>query len=197
MIKEYRWLESEMEKIPDPDPEGPLPESVVPLYHQSESLDGWINHLVRYYKFNSVYKAIIADLNGEVKTEQRPTTDEFQDILCHYADEEACFGFAAEFHWPNGVECPYCECQRLSFISTRKVWHCKECKKRFSVKTGTIMEDSNIPLTKWIPAYCIFDETNGTISSCELARVLGVCQKTAWLMIQRIKRSYPSIMRRN
>lgn len=189
MIKEYRWLESEMEKIPDPEAEdgGPLPEEMVPLFLQTEELDSWINHLTGYYNISHVHKTLIAEFDRGAKNEQCPTTDEFQDIMRHYADEKNCLDFAVELRWPNGIECPYCECQRFSFISTRNLWHCKGCKKRFSVKVGTIMEDSAVPLSKWVSAFCVVAETGGSISSCELARVLGVTQKTAWFMIHRIQ----------
>lgn len=66
-------------------------------------------------------------------------------------------------------------------------WYCNECKKQFSAKVGTIFEDSPIPLTKWLPAVWLIASNRNGISSYEIARGLGVTQKTAWFMLHRIR----------
>lgn len=80
-----------------------------------------------------------------------------------------------------------CGNANVQVIATRKLWRCKECKKQFSVRVGTIFEDSPIPFTKWLPAFWLLANTKNGTSSCELARALGVTQKTAWFMLHRIR----------
>ena len=75
--------------------------------------------------------------------------------------------------WPNGVECPNCDSKELSYLSTRRVWKCKACKKQFSVKVGSIMEDSPIGLDRWLAAIWLIANAKNGISSCELARRLA------------------------
>jgi hypothetical protein len=75
----------------------------------------------------------------------------------------------------------------VSYLSTRRVWKCKGCKKQFSVKVGTIFEDSPLGLDKWLPALWMIANCKNGISSYELARALGVTQKTAWFMLHRIR----------
>jgi transposase-like protein len=74
-----------------------------------------------------------------------------------------------------------------SYISTRRLWKCKGCKKQFSVKLGTIFEDSPLGLDKWLPAVWLIANSKNGISSHELGRALGVTQKSAWFMLHRIR----------
>ena len=92
--------------------------------------------------------------------------------------------------WPDGVvKCPRCQGEKVSFITTRKLWTCKECKtrKQFTIKVGTIMEDSAIPFDKWLCAFWLIASAKNGISSYEIGRSLGVTQKTGWFMLQRIR----------
>ena len=82
---------------------------------------------------------------------------------------------------------PRCEAQKVSYISSRRVWTCLACRKQFTVKLGTIFEDSPIGLDKWLPAMWMVANCKNGISSYELARALGVTQKTAWFMTHRIR----------
>ena len=93
----------------------------------------------------------------------------------------------ASWRWPNGVQCPRCGHQETSFLSTRRIWKCKGCRKQFSVKVGTIFEDSPIQLTKWFPAVWLIVGAKNGISSYEIHRALGVTQKTAWFMMHRVR----------
>lgn len=77
----------------------------------------------------------------------------------------------------------------MQFIATRKIWRCKDCKRQFTVKVGTIFEDSPIPFTKWLPAIWFLANTKNGTSSHELGRALGVTQKTAWFMLHRVRES--------
>jgi transposase-like protein len=109
------------------------------------------------------------------------------EAVRYYSDPEIAHSFFVSIRWPEGVTCPYCGNKDLSFISTRRVWHCKECKKRFSAKVGTVMEDSPIKLDTWLVAIWLITSAKNGISSCEVARALGVCQKTAWFLLHRIR----------
>ena len=89
--------------------------------------------------------------------------------------------------WPNGVECPYCKSGEVRFMEKWARWQCRGCRKQFTVKVGTIFEDSPIKLDKWICALWLITNAKNGISSCELHRSLGVTQKTAWFMLHRIR----------
>src|SRR5438067_3917409 len=103
----------------------------------------------------------------------------------YFSDQDVCLEFMVTLRWPGGVECPTCGSRDVRFIPTRRLWECKtkHPRKQFSVKVGTIFEDSPIGLDKWLPAiWMIANDKNG-ISSYELARALGVTQKTGWFML--------------
>jgi transposase-like protein len=89
--------------------------------------------------------------------------------------------------WPNGVCCPACGSIAVKLISTRWVRVCNDCKKQFSTKVGSIFEDSALPLSKWLTAIWLLAGAKNGISSCELARALGITQKSAWFVLHRIR----------
>jgi len=90
--------------------------------------------------------------------------------------------------WPTGkVTCPRCDCKEHSFVSTRRLWFCKGCKKQFTVKVGTIFEDSALGMDKWMIAVWMIVNCKNGISSYEIARALGITQKSAWFMMHRIR----------
>ncbi len=111
------------------------------------------------------------------------------EAVAYFADPYRAHDYAVKQRWPNGVACPRMGCgnANVQYIATRKTWRCKECKRTFTAKVGTIFEESPIPFTKWMPAvWLIVNAKNGN-SSCELARAIGVTQKTAWFMLHRIR----------
>jgi transposase-like protein len=111
-----------------------------------------------------------------------------QEVVKYFADDERAFEYMKNVRWPDGkVACPRCNCERVSFISTRKKWTCLECRRQFSIKVGTIFEDSPISFEKWICATWLIANAKNGISSYEIGRALGVCQKTGWFMLQRIR----------
>jgi transposase-like protein len=91
--------------------------------------------------------------------------------------------------WPGGVVCPSCGRADVSFLAKQRKWQCKSShpKRQFSAKVGTIFEDSPLGLEKWLPAVWIITAAKNGVSSCEIARSLGVTQKTAWFMLHRIR----------
>ena len=111
-----------------------------------------------------------------------------QMAILYFADLDRAQEFLTRFRWEDGKPtCPRCDCQENSYISTRRIWKCKVCKKQFSAKSGTIMEDSPIPLSAWLPAIWMICGCKNGVSSYEIARGLGVSQKTAWFMLHRVR----------
>ena len=111
------------------------------------------------------------------------------EAVTHFSDEDTCTAFVAALRWPNGEQvCPKCgSVNKHYFMNTRKRWKCRDCRHQFSVKVGTIFEDSPIKLCKWLPAVWLIANAKNGISSHELARSLGVTQKSAWFMLHRIR----------
>jgi transposase-like protein len=115
-----------------------------------------------------------------------PTT--LIEAIRYFSDKEVAFEYMKKVRWPAGViTCPHCQSEKNSFVSTRKLWHCKDCKKQFTIRIGTIFEDSPITFDKWICATWLIANAKNGISSYEIGRSLGVCQKTGWFMLQRIR----------
>jgi transposase-like protein len=113
-----------------------------------------------------------------------------QQAIVHFADYENCRKFMVFMRWPDGVvKCPICEATKLTWLAKARVYRCytDHPRKKFSLKTGTIFEDSPIALEKWLPALWLLSNCKNGISSYELARDLGVTQKTAWFMLHRIR----------
>jgi transposase-like protein len=113
-----------------------------------------------------------------------------RDAILYFADFEHCRQFMIELRWPDGkVACPVCDSERVTYLGKQRVWKCYtgHTKPTFSLKTGTIFEDSPIALEKWLPAAWLLINAKNGISSYELHRALGVTQKTAWFMLQRIR----------
>jgi len=111
-----------------------------------------------------------------------------QMAVMYFSDQDRALEFLTKFRWPDGKPtCPKCGSQEHSYISTRRIWKCKDCKRQFSAKSGTIMEDSPIGLDKWLPAIWMICGCKNGISSYEIARDLGVSQKTAWFILHRVR----------
>ena len=116
----------------------------------------------------------------------RPQT--LQQAIVYFADKDIAHQYLVDLRWSDGVVCPHCRStEQHSYTTTRKIWRCKSCKKEFSVKVGTIFEKSPIGLDKWLPAVWMIANAKNGISSCEIARALGVTQKSAWFMLHRIR----------
>jgi transposase-like protein len=116
------------------------------------------------------------------------TPKTLQQAIAHFADPERAFVYAVNWRWPDGVvACPRCGHDKHSFIKTRRIWFCKGCKKQFTVKVGTIFEDSPIGLDKWMVAMWMLVNCKNGVSSHEMHRAIGVTQKSAWFMLQRLR----------
>lgn len=111
-----------------------------------------------------------------------------QDAIKYFADPERAFVYAVNWRWPDGViTCPRCGHDKHSFIKTRWLWFCKGCKKQFTVKVGTIFEDSPITLDKWMIGMWMLVNCKNGVSSYELGKTLGITQKSAWFMLHRLR----------
>jgi transposase-like protein len=120
--------------------------------------------------------------------ENTPKT--LQEAMVHFSDYENCYRFMVDLRWADGkVTCPQCDSEKVVYLEKAKVWKCygKHAKAKFSLKTGTIFEDSPIGLEKWIPAVWMLVNCKNGVSSYEIHRALGVTQKTAWFMLHRIR----------
>lgn len=110
------------------------------------------------------------------------------EAIRYFSDEDRAFEFVKQLRWPDGdVACPRCGEMDPYFLSTRRIWKCRGCRKQFSLKVGTIFEDSPISWDKWLPAVWLIANSKNSISSHELARALQVTQKSAWFMLHRIR----------
>ena len=104
----------------------------------------------------------------------------------YFSDPDTALGCMVAIRWPDGITCQRCESDRYSFVKTRRIWICLACKKHFSVKLGTIMEDSPIGLDKWLTAMWLIVNAKNGISSYEIARDLDITQRSAWFMMHRV-----------
>jgi len=115
------------------------------------------------------------------------------EAIRYFADDEQAFAFVMRWRWPNGtVICPRCGHAETTFVKTRRIWRCKNkplCGKQFSIKVGTIFEDSPIGFDKWLPAMWLVANAKNSVSSHELGRALSVTQRTAWFMLHRIRQT--------
>jgi transposase-like protein len=109
------------------------------------------------------------------------------EAIRYFSDPDVCVEFVAKLRWPDGPVCPRCEGREHSYLKTRRLWKCKSCKRQFSVKVGSIFEDSPIGLDKWLAAVWLIANAKNGISSHELGRALGITQKSAWFVLHRIR----------
>ena len=119
----------------------------------------------------------------------KPEPTSLQEAILYFANPDNCIDYVAIRRWPDGVACPGCGSKKVSFNANRRTWKCgsHHPKREFSVKVGTIYEDSPIPLDKWLTATWMLTNCKNGVSSYEIARDINVSQKSAWFMLQRIR----------
>jgi transposase-like protein len=118
--------------------------------------------------------------------------ESLQEAIVYFSDPDRAHEFAVSLRWPKGISCPRCGFEAYSFISTRKIYYCKGCKKQYTVKVGTIFEDSPLGMDKWMMAVWLIVGCKNGISSYELASDLKISQKSAWHMLHRIRAAMAS-----
>lgn len=115
------------------------------------------------------------------------------EAIRYFSDEQTCINAVAMLRWEDGSPvCPKCQAAQTGernhyWLATQRRWKCYGCRKQFSVKVGTIFEDSPIPLTKWMPALWLLVNCQNGVSSYEVSRDLGISQKAAWFVLQRLR----------
>ena len=110
------------------------------------------------------------------------------DAIRFYADPMNCITAVKEMRWADGEpECPHCGAKRNYWLAKQMRWKCAKCRKQFTAKTGTVFEDSPISLDKWLIGIWLVANCKNGISSYEIARHVGVTQKSAWFMLHRIR----------
>lgn len=117
------------------------------------------------------------------------TLKTLQEAIIYFSNPDNCVTYLVSKRWPKGVECPNCGSKDVSYMPTRRVWQCKtrHPKSQFSVKIGSIYEDSAIGLDKWLTATWMVVNCKNGVSSYEIQRSIGVSQKSAWFMLHRIR----------
>ncbi len=115
--------------------------------------------------------------------------ESLQEAVIYFSNPDNCIDYLAIHRWPNGVICPTCGSEKVKFNPARRLWQCAShhAKRQFSVKVGSICEDSPIGLDKWLLALWLITNCKNGISSCELAKDVKVTQRTAWFMLHRIR----------
>jgi transposase-like protein len=122
------------------------------------------------------------------KVSKSPTT--LQEAVIHFADADNCLRYLSSKRWPAGlVICPTCGGSKVGFLSNQRRWQCsnRHPRRQFSVKVGTIFEDSPLGLDKWLPVVWLVVNAKNGISSWEIHRAIEVTQKTAWFMLHRVR----------
>jgi len=122
-----------------------------------------------------------------MKSESDPST--LQQAIQFFSNPDRALAYFVARRWPDGVACPTCGRKDARYLANQRKWQCKSVhpKRQFTAKVGTIMEDSALPLEKWMAAIWLLSNCKNGISSHELARHLGITQKSAWFMLHRIR----------
>src|SRR5437868_6957169 len=119
-------------------------------------------------------------------------------LSAFFTDEQAARAFLESKLWPTGPVCPHCDCREISKLSGKEgskyrvvpgTYKCKRCLKKFTVRIGTILEESKIPLRKWLMAIHLMTSSKKGVSSHQIARECGITQKSAWFMNHRIRKA--------
>ncbi len=113
-------------------------------------------------------------------------------LFLRFPNEEVARKFFEEKRWPEGANCPYCDSASITECKDHKpmAYRCRECRQHFSVRTGTVLAESRLPLHKWLMAIFMMTTAHKGIPSTHLAKELGITQKSAWFLCQRIHEAW-------
>ena len=109
------------------------------------------------------------------------------DVITHFDTDERCRELLVRLRWPNGTECPRCKMPAVELATTKQLFYCKGCDYQFTVTSGTVFNDSHLPLQKWFLATLLLCESRKGHSANQMKRELGVSYKTAWYLCHRIR----------
>ena len=123
-------------------------------------------------------------MKSKQKTAKVLSTYELMQI---FPNEQTAIDYLAPIFWPDGPVCPYCEGRRITARTTANYYRCNDCLKTFTIRVGTLFERSHIPLHKWLYAMYLIVTARKGISSLQLSKELGITQKSAWFLLQRIR----------
>ena len=112
------------------------------------------------------------------------------EFFKEYPTEESAVKFFEDLRWDNGVACPYCESKNIASCKVPMPYRCRDCRKHFSIRVGTILNESKLPLQKWLLAIYILTNSKKGTSSIQLAEMIGTTQKTAWFLAHRIRETW-------
>jgi transposase-like protein len=115
------------------------------------------------------------------------TPKTLQQAIRYFSDEQVCIDTIAKMRWQSGPVCPKCGYGEHYYLAVQKRWKCKKCAKQFSVKVGTIFEDSPLSMDKWLAALWMLVNCKNGISSYEVGRNLGITQKSSWFVVHRLR----------
>jgi transposase-like protein len=114
-----------------------------------------------------------------------------QEAIVYFSSPENCLHYLVvrRAEWKDGVICPRCGSDKVGFLKNQLRWQCsnRHARRQFSIKVGTIFEDSPLGLDKWLPTMWMIQNCKNGIASHEIARAIGVTQKTAWFMLHRVR----------
>lgn len=112
-----------------------------------------------------------------------------KEAIAYFSDPDRCLDYLAARRWPHGVSCPVCGSTNVTFLKAQRRWQCaaRHPKRQFSVKVGTLFEDSALGLDKWLAAVWLVTNSRRRASSFEIHRTIGVTQKTGWYILHRIR----------
>ncbi len=113
--------------------------------------------------------------------------DSLFDLMDAFPDEQACIDHLRSIRWKDGEFCPHCGSNKVYHFSDRKTFKCGDCKDRFSIKVGTIFEDTKLPLRKWFMAIWLITNHPKGIASTTLAKDIKITQKSAWFVMHRLR----------
>ena len=115
--------------------------------------------------------------------------DRLFDLMEAFPDEQACIEHLRVIRWRDGEFCPHCGSTRIYHFSDRKTFKCGDCRDHFSIKVGTIFEDTKLPLRKWFMAIWLITNHPKGIASVTLGKDLKITQKTAWFVLHRLRQA--------
>lgn len=121
-------------------------------------------------------------------TDRKPVFHSLEEIMEALPDEQAAIDTFTAIRWKRGKFCPHCGCPKIYHFTDRRTHKCGECRRRFSIKIGTSFEGSKVGLREWLLAIWLVAGSDRPPTSVQLARDIGVTQKTAWHMLQRLRK---------